>query len=126
MPAHLSKEQKNLIYKTKYENFLLTEPVTATISGENFTLQTLRRLPSANKGLFTAIKLMKKNKKDWDNLPNLLQGLKNAGLDTKKLLIKKKILIRATSAGRQEVVLECLRRVADTGDRLMAGADSAG
>ncbi len=117
MPAHLSKEQRRLIYKEKHKNVLLTEPVTATISGESFTLQHISKtkdVPNVYHALFDAIELMKE-KKDWDNLPNLLEGLKHGGLRTQKLLLKQKVVGKATRAGRQEVILECLRRAADTG-----------
>jgi hypothetical protein len=92
------------------------EPVTATIAGEEFRLEPLDKLkdvPNARKSLFRALELMQE-KSDWDNLPNLLQGFKTAGvrLYTSDLL---KIVRTAGKAGRQDVILECIRRAGTTG-----------
>jgi len=117
LPAHLGKKQRDLIRKPKYKDLLATEPVTAMLFGEKFTLEHInsrKDVPSARKALFDAVKLMQE-KKDWDNLPNLLQGLRHTGFKTQSLDIKEKVVRKATQAGRQEVILECLRRVADTG-----------
>jgi hypothetical protein len=106
-----------LIYKPKYEKLLATEPVTAEIGGEKFTLQhtnARKDVPSMKKALRQIFSLMKE-KKDWDNLPNLLQGLKHVGFQTPTVEWKKMFVRKAAKAGRQEVVLECLRRAEDTG-----------
>jgi len=119
-PAHLAKKQRDLIFKPKYEELLATEPVTTTIGGEEFTLENIeprKDVPSAKKTLFRAIELMKE-KKDWGNLPNLLQGLRHTGFKTQTLEVKEKVVRKARQAGRQEVILECIRRVADTGMKL--------
>jgi hypothetical protein len=63
------------------------------------------------------MKLMK-DKKDWANLPNLLEGLKVAGMNTSLEKIKSAVVNNCLTAGRQEVLLECLRRVEDTGMHL--------
>ena len=90
--------------------------MVATIAGEDFTLQpldVLKDIPGKLNSLKRATGLMK-DKKDWDNLPNLLHGLK-----TSKFYLtpgmQLMVLRRAGSAGRQDVILECLRRVSDTG-----------
>ncbi len=120
LPSHLSKQHQKLIYKKRYENELLTEPVIATIANEDFQLQHIdkrKNLPSQKKALFEAMSLMKE-KKDWGNLPNLLAGLKLAGVNTSKLSVKNRILSLARKAGRHEVILECLLRAEDTGMQL--------
>jgi hypothetical protein len=119
LPSHLSKKHQKLIYKKKYENELLTEPVVAKIANEAFELQHIDKKKDLNhkKAIFTAIGLMKE-KKDWANLPNLLAGMKLAGVNTNKLPMKNRILSLASKAGRHEVILECLWRVEDTGMQL--------
>lgn len=92
----------------------------ATIAEEDFQLQHIDRrkdLPNSKKSLRQAIRLMKE-KKDWVNLPNLLQGLRVAGTNTNSPEIKGIILTKITAVGRQEALLECLRRVEDTGMQL--------
>lgn len=120
LPSHLSSKHQKLIYKKRYENELLTEPVIATIANEDFQLQHIDRtkdLPNHKKALFKAISLMKE-KKDWGNLPNLLAGMKLAGMNTSGLSMKNRIVSLVRQAGRHEVILECLLRAEDTGIQL--------
>lgn len=95
------------------------EAVTARISGEDFQLKHINKvkdLPNTRKAFFQAVDLMKE-KKDWDQVPVLLQGLKNAGSSLKMewLLI---LIRKAAVAGRMDVMIECARRVDATGFRL--------
>lgn len=119
LPAHLSKQQQDLIYKKKNQRLLSVEPVTARISGEDFQLEHIDKvkdLPNTRRAFFEAVDLMKE-KRDWDQIPNLLQGLKNAGTNLKPHFLL--ILIRkAAVVGRMDVMIECARRVDATGFRL--------
>lgn len=120
MPNHLSQHQRNLIYKGKYKKELETEPVIATIADEEFRLQHINifaDLPNRKKALKHAVNLMKE-KEDWKNLPNLLQEMKIDGVNTNAWDIQHHIVNRVTLGGRQEALLESLRRVEDTGLRL--------
>ncbi|KAH7323835.1 hypothetical protein BKA65DRAFT_435941 [Rhexocercosporidium sp. MPI-PUGE-AT-0058] len=120
LPAHISHGQRDLIFKPKHAKSLEVEPVTAIIAGEEFRLKNLSVLndiPGRVKSLDKALKLMKE-KRDWDNLPNLLQGLKTAGFQFGKYR-PEVLLRRAGRAGRQDVILECLRRADETGLTLM-------
>lgn len=94
---------------------LASEPVTAILGGEEFTLQHVDRtkgaIPKQRASLLEAMKLMKE-KKDWDNLPNLLEGLSDAGLSIP--LVSVMVIAFASRAGRQDTIVECLRRVEDT------------
>jgi hypothetical protein len=108
-------EQQNLIYKTKYQQMLEGELVKATIAGEEFTLKHIDKtkdVPSGRKALNDALILMKE-KVDWDNLPNLIKGLRSAGA-TLSPFYRMQVLRRLGKAGRQDVIIECLRRVSDT------------
>jgi hypothetical protein len=119
LPAHLSKQQQDLIYKKKNQKVLSVEPITARIGDEDFRLEHIDRpsdLPNIHKDFIDTIKLMK-DKRDWDQVPPLLQGLKNAGRDLKKRHIQG-LFRKAALAGRMDVMLECVRRVAHTGIRL--------
>lgn len=54
------------------------------------------------------------NKKDWNNLPILLEGLRTSGRKLKPQYLEK-LVRKAGQAGRQSVVIECARRVSRTG-----------
>jgi hypothetical protein len=118
LPTHLSKSHKDLIYKEKHQRTLEIEPVFATIAGEKFHLEHIDRLIDVpgRSALRTAVDLMKE-KKDWDNLPSLLIGLKDA-----KTVLRSGDLTwitrKAGLAGRPDIILECARRVSDTGFEL--------
>jgi len=116
LPAHVAQPQRDLIFKGKHKKSLEVEPVTAIVAGEEFTLKYLDPLtdvPGKYKSFNKALALMK-DKRDWNNVPNLLQGLKTAkfriGGDARMRLLRK-----AGRAERQDVILECLRRADETG-----------
>jgi len=118
LPAHLAEQHRKLISGTRYRKALEDDPVNVEIAGEQFRLKHVDRttdLPDTRKGVREAVKLMK-DKKDWDNLPPLLEGLHTAG---RKKVFKKdslQTLVRkAGMAGRQDIILECARRVSKTG-----------
>jgi hypothetical protein len=119
LPAHLSKAQRDLVYGTRHQKALENEPVTVEVADEEFELKHIDRtrdVPGTIKGLFEIIGNMK-DKRDWSNLPVLLEGLKTAGrkVDPKYL---QKLVRKAGQAGRQDVILECARQVAKTGFQL--------
>lgn len=89
------------------------------IGGEVFKLQHIDRLsdvPNSRTGLGKALQLMQ-DKNDWDNLPRFLSGLFQAG---RKMSINRQqsMMKVAAKAGRLDVILECARRVHDTGFQL--------
>lgn len=92
------------------------DPVTVEIAGEEFRLKHIDRTkdqPSTIKGLLEIIANMK-DKKDWNNLPVLLEGLKIAGRKVKPQYLEK-LVRKAGQAGRQDAIFECARQVAKTG-----------
>lgn len=97
----------------------MTDPVVANLGGEEFTLQPINRItdvPPVRKSLFDAINLMK-TKADWDILPRLLEGLRHAGLKT-SIAALTSITRKAARAGRQDIILACVRQVETTGFQL--------
>ena len=122
LPAHLSKTQQDLIHNPKNIRQLSAEPVTTEIAGEEFQLEHIdisKDVPPARKSLIEAINLMKE-KRDWDNLPSILAGFKKAKVRLFPYDYNK-IVRKAGLAGRCDVLLECVRRVSDTGFRLKHG-----
>ncbi|OBT46328.1 hypothetical protein VE00_02758 [Pseudogymnoascus sp. WSF 3629] len=119
LPAHLSKQHRDLVYAFKNKKSLETIPVTVEIGGEEIRLNHINRtkdVPNQRKGLREALGLMK-DKKDWDNFPLLLEGLHSAGRVTDDIVMELFVRI-ASMAGRQDVVLESVRRVSKTGFRV--------
>ncbi|EKD14710.1 hypothetical protein MBM_06921 [Drepanopeziza brunnea f. sp. 'multigermtubi' MB_m1] len=116
LPAHVNKSQRKLIFSPKHAKSLEVEPAIANIAGEDFRLRHLeltRDVPSRRTAVLNALRLMKE-KRDWDNLPNLLGGLKNAGCQHGPQ-VRLAVVGKAGKAGRQDTVLECLRRAEFTG-----------
>ncbi|KFZ05104.1 hypothetical protein V501_08673 [Pseudogymnoascus sp. VKM F-4519 (FW-2642)] len=119
LPAHLSKQHRDLVYAFKHKKSLETIPVTVEIGGEEIRLNHINRtkdVPNQRKALREALGLMKE-KKDWDSFPLLLEGLHSAGRVTDYVVLE--LFARmACVAGRQDVVLESARRVSKTGFRI--------
>jgi hypothetical protein len=123
MPAQLGKAQRDLVFKPHGRKILQTEPVVVTIDDQEFTLAPInlkRDVPDRGKSLKKALSLMKE-KKDWDNLPNLMMGFndKPSFMGKQKDFfnpVMKSVVVRmAGQAGHQDVILECLRRASNTG-----------
>ena len=115
LPSHLSRSHQDLVFKGKLHRTLDAEPIYATIAGEKFHLQHLDRsqdVPGRDH-VKKAIRLMKESK-DWDNLPAILIGFKDAKnpVESWRLIAFTR---KAGQAGRLDVILECARRVSDTG-----------
>ena len=115
-PSHLSKAQKDLVYKTRHLKTLAADPVIASVGGEEFQLEHINRktdLPNSMKALLQVLRLMQ-DKRDWDNLPLFLSGLQRAEMRLSDIR-HHTVLASAARAGRLDVVLECARRVSETG-----------
>lgn len=89
------------------------------IGGEEIRLKHInmtKDVPNQRKAVRKALGLMKE-KKDWDNFPLLLEGLHSAGRVTDDVALE--LFVRmASMAGRQDAVLESVRRVSKTGLRI--------
>ena len=88
----------------------------AGVAGEDFQLEHIDKavdVPNTRKGIFKALHLMQ-DKRDWDNLPRFLTGLNQAGRNpaTFQLFM---MVTKAAESGRLAVILECARRVSETG-----------
>jgi hypothetical protein len=116
LPAHLSKPHQALIFGARHRKVLEDDPVTVEVSGENFRLKHIDRTkdqPGTVEGLLKLISLMK-DKKDWDNLPIFLEGLRIAGRKLKPQYWEK-LVRKAGQASQQHTILECARRASRTG-----------
>lgn len=98
---------------------LAADPITVSVGGEDFQLVHINKrvdVPNSKKGFFRALHLMQ-DKRDWDNLPRFLSGLHQVRRGPAKL--QQFMMIRkAAEAGRLDVIIECARRVSETGFEL--------
>jgi len=120
LPNYLSKMQRDLIFKDKYKKTLEVEPVVAKIGDEEFRLQhidLMNDVPPIQDSLRRALSLMKE-RSDYGNLLGLLEGLRKPGLPSNKQWMNKVIVRTLGQAGRQDILLECLRQASQTGVRL--------
>ena len=114
IPAALSNQERNLIFKPKYKEQLEQNPEVVTIGDEDVELHHIDRfadVPSLKKELLPKIiELMSKGERsDWNNLPALLAGLTKAKL-TPRRGIMGKIARKAIEAGRFGTILQCLQQ----------------
>ncbi|KAH8649639.1 hypothetical protein BGZ60DRAFT_534521 [Tricladium varicosporioides] len=118
LPNYLSKEQNDLVAKIKHKRTLELEPVVANIAGEEFRLEHVDPMTGkANSRdlFFDALALMKE-RKDWENLPLLLEGLhKGNSVLTGRPRFREMTCHRCIRAGYADIILECIRRSTDTG-----------
>lgn len=120
LPNYLSKRQCNLIFKNRHMKFLEIEPVVAKIGEEEFRLQHIdikNNVPPVKDSLRKAMDLMK-DRPDWENLVGLLEGFHKARETSKELWVNNVVVRRLGEAGRQDILLECLRQASQTGMRL--------
>ncbi|PQE08254.1 hypothetical protein CJF31_00009487 [Rutstroemia sp. NJR-2017a BVV2] len=119
LPAHLSEYDKRIIYSPKKSKSLLNDPKNVEIGGEEFRLEYIDRLvdePQKRAGLRKVLNLMKETK-HWNNLPRFLEGLKDCKRPLEKDQLQQ-MIGKAALANRIDIVIECARRVTDTGFRL--------
>jgi hypothetical protein len=94
--------------------------VVAKIGEEEFRLQHIdfmSDVPSITQSLKEALSLMK-DRSDWENLIGLLEGLRKNGQRFKRPWVNGLIARTLGEAGRQDILLECLRQASETGLRL--------
>ncbi|TGO69640.1 hypothetical protein BOTNAR_0008g00050 [Botryotinia narcissicola] len=119
LPAHLSEYDQELVYGTRHAESLKTDPVKVQIGGEEFVLEHINQLrdqPGTTRGFRQVLNLMME-KKDWDNLPQFLEGHRDCRRPLAHALYCQMIR-RAGLVGRIDAVIEAARRVRYTGFRL--------
>ncbi|KAJ9664471.1 hypothetical protein H2201_005219 [Coniosporium apollinis] len=118
LPAHLNREQLDLIYKPVHIPRLSnpTEPVYASIGGEDIPLEHINRVRDLPRTwpIFNSALCAAQSKQDWANIVTMLEGFKSSKRKLKSAWLQK-FVRRANMAGRQAVVLQALQRVEHTG-----------
>ncbi|KAI9725082.1 MAG: hypothetical protein M1812_000358 [Candelaria pacifica] len=115
LPSHLLKRQKNTIYKAKYKSMLESEPVYAEVGEEKIKLQHINQLtdkPNVRTSIARMLDLMGEFN-EWNNLPAFLVGLHKAKSPLRGPTLER-IARRANGAGRQDVVMNCIRMFGKT------------
>ncbi|KAI9651109.1 hypothetical protein NHQ30_001146 [Ciborinia camelliae] len=116
LPSHLSEYDQELVYGRRHAASLLADPVKVQIGGEEFVLEHINRLtdvPHHIKGFKQILNLMVE-KKDWDNLPSLLEGHRDCKR-TLSIPLLCQTIRRAGLVGRMDSVIASARRVRTTG-----------
>ncbi len=118
LPAHLNRDQRDLIYKPIHIPRLSNpvEPITASIGGEDIPLEHLNRVRDVPRtwALFNGALCAAQSKTDWANMLAVLEGFKASKRKLKSEWLQK-FVRRANMSGRQSVVLQALQRVHTTG-----------
>jgi hypothetical protein len=110
LPHHLTKEQKDLVYRQANKAKLEAEPVDITLGDVTLPLEHTDRnhLP---KRLSTLAQIIKKSKTrdDWENVVRALEGFQNAGIHIKTGW--QEMAVRHLNLnGMQQLVLKALQR----------------
>ena len=118
VPAQLIRLQKQLVYKRSNWQLLTNpdEPATVRLGNEVFQLHPLDRTkdePSTRTSFHRVLELMQESG-NWSNLPGFLEGLKTAKRKIDGAMMQK-LVRKANEAGQMGIVLDCVRRVDDTG-----------
>ncbi|KAJ9640016.1 hypothetical protein H2199_006250 [Coniosporium tulheliwenetii] len=109
LPAHLNREQLDLIYKPVHIPVSPTPPNPHPLEHINRVRDLPRTWPIFNSALCAA-----QSKQDWANIVTMLEGFKSSKRKLKSAWLQK-FVRRANMAGRQAVVLQALQRVEHTG-----------
>jgi len=119
LPSHLTKEQKDLVYREKNKAKLEAEPVEITLGDVTLPLEPINQSRDIPKRflLFRDIIRKSESKEDWENVVRMLEGFENAGMkvnaDQQTLVVRQLSL-----SGNQHLILKALQRVKATGLRM--------
>jgi hypothetical protein len=116
LPQYLNDAQRKLIRSNKLRSQLENDPIYATLGDEEIRLEHIdvtREMPPRSSFL-EVIRLLGTEKKDWQNLPGLLEGYHRSKvrLDNKWLAVA---IEKAREAGALSVVMQCLQQVESNG-----------
>ncbi|KAK5167309.1 hypothetical protein LTR04_007288 [Oleoguttula sp. CCFEE 6159] len=115
---HLNQAQLKLVRQDSLKERLAAEPVYARIGDEDVRLEHInvtKDIPRSTTIRHEMLNLLKEPK-DWDNVPAFLEGFSSSksaaplGFDFLDKLVR-----RASEAGQQHIILQCLQMVEKTG-----------
>jgi hypothetical protein len=119
IPSYLRRREQNLIFGDKNRQNLIDNPQSVAIAEEEIPLHWIdrkREIPNRNKVVSEAINLIINGEsKDWQNLPALMQGLKEGSKKPLSDALMEKIVRRAIAKGKLGHTLLCLQQAARTG-----------
>ncbi|WPG98360.1 Hypothetical protein R9X50_00114900 [Acrodontium crateriforme] len=122
IPAYLNHHDRRLIFGTKHKQSLEDNPQTATIGKEEIDLNWIDRrseVPNGKKLVKEIINLSAEHD-EWQNLPNLLVGLKHSR-HTPSPERMEEIIRKAVEQGRIGIIVQCLQQAERTGMTLRTG-----
>ncbi|EME43688.1 hypothetical protein DOTSEDRAFT_72893 [Dothistroma septosporum NZE10] len=126
VPAYMHKQEHKLITKSKYRQQLIDNPQTGIVGGEEITLRpidTRTEIPARGGLLARALNLIINGEsKDWQNIPKLLQGLKEGVKKPATDAQMEKIVRKGFQTKQLGVIIQCLYQAEQTGMTLKSEA----
>jgi hypothetical protein len=119
IPSYLRPREQHLIFGDKNRQNLIDNPQSVAIAEEEIPLHWIDRkqeIPDRQKLVTEAINLILNGEaKEWQNLPSLMQGLKDGAKKPLSDALMEKIVRRAVQKGKLGHALLCLQQASRTG-----------
>lgn len=119
IPAYLRKQERKMIFKQEFRQYLQDNPQTVYLGSEEIQLQWMdakNDIPARRRLVNQAINLMAEGESsEWQNLPNLLRALNEGVKKPATSAQMEKIVRKAFQSGKFGVVLQCLTQAEKTG-----------
>ncbi|KAF2871184.1 hypothetical protein BDV95DRAFT_494937 [Massariosphaeria phaeospora] len=118
LPAHLTAEQKKLVFRQENRTKIESEPIEITLGDVTLPLQHLDRnrdIPNRKLLLHQLLDLSQTDN-DWENVLRVLEGNENARLFVQPN-VREKMMRRLLAAGHLNLAIKALQRSKYTGIR---------
>lgn len=116
LPARLPEKQRKIVFNPSKRNYLEQNPIVIEVEGLEHSFSTIDRskdVPGSRNILNDAVTHME-TKSDWDNLPYLLNGYRNANIKLRYHELTKIARI-ASDKGFSSAIIECAKQAEQTG-----------
>ncbi|KJZ74052.1 hypothetical protein HIM_06501 [Hirsutella minnesotensis 3608] len=115
-PSFLPPKQKSLVFNPKKRQFLAQNPIVIEVEGVEHKFSPIDRFKDLHNTtkLFNAALRQMQTPDEWDNLPTLLAGYRQAGLKLKPAQWGK-IVRSANKTGNIYTAIECAKQADKTG-----------
>ena len=119
LPEHLTKEQRDLVYKQENRPRLEAEPIEITLGEVTLPLEHIDRNRDRPSRWDTVKQVVEQSKtaEDWENVVRMMEGFHDASVQVKDKWFQK-IVRGMNEAGMHHLILKSLQRAGKTGMRL--------
>ncbi|KAF2170975.1 hypothetical protein M409DRAFT_63978 [Zasmidium cellare ATCC 36951] len=119
IPAYLRKQERKMIFKHEFKQYLQDNPQTVYLGEEEVQLQWIDRnrdIPARKDLVNQALNLIAEGESsDWQNLPKLLQALNEGVKKPATPEQMEKIMRKALQNGKIGIIIQCLQQAGKTG-----------